>query len=721
MRIIRTGSAGALLLAAHAGALAQTTAPPVQQVLVSASAAASRAQSTTTTIAITRDDLDRHGDASLSDVLRRQPGITVDAVPGRGAAIRMRVLGGDYVAILLNGLPAPAGFSLESLSPDMIERIDIQRVATAETSAQAVAGTINVILRRAGPGKDLDGGEIKAGSAFTGGDAAPQLAAQTSGRAGTLAYTLAATLRRNRNPIAAVATEEGRNPALLRATAWTDNQVEDVAELAPRLAWQPTARDSITSQGYLRKRRIDNVKRETETVLAGAPTAYPHASQRYQTDPLNAYADLAWNRKLAAGARLAMKLSAFYTTRDADFLYRGMDLDERLLRTNAVASGPTEREWTFTGSWRRPLWRSHTLAAGWELGRKERTEYRREQQREYRHDPGGALLLASDEDYRAEVKRSAFFIQDEFDINPAWSAYLGLRREDLRTTGAGNAAAAVDVDAGAWSPIFQALYRPVRADEVDGLSEGPRDGYRIAVSRSYKAPNIIQLMPRRYTVDNNNNATNPDQQGNPNLRPELSLNLDLAWERTFGKGHMVGVSAFHKRIRDITLTSIAQSGGVWIATPENRGMARLRGLEFEGKATRGPLAARINLARTWSRIDSVPGPANRIAGQPAWSGNLGLDYVSAARRIDLGGTLGYRGGSISRSSAQLVSEDGIKRQLDVYAVWKRDTGSRLRLSASDLLRQDYHERSAFEGANALARSTAYRARATWRLVWEQAL
>lgn len=713
MRIIRTGSAGALLLAAHAGALAQSTPPPVQQVVVSASAVASRAQSTTTSIAITRDDLERHGDASLSDVLKRQPGITVDAVPGRGAAIRMRGLGGDYAAILLNGLPAPAGFALESLSPDMIERIDIQRVATAETSAQAVAGTINVILRRTGPAKGLDGGEIKAGSAVTGGYVAPQVLAQYSGRAGTLAYTLAATLRRNRNPIAAVSTEQGQNPPLLRETTWTDNQVEDVIELAPRLAWQPNARDSVTSQSYLRKRRIDNVKRETETVLAGAPTAYPHAFQRYQTDPLNAYADLAWNRKLDAGARLAMKLSGFTTTRDADFLYRGMDLDDNLLRTNAVASGPTEREWIFNGSWRRPLWRSHTLAAGWELGRKERTEYRREQQR----DGGGALLLASDEDYRAEVTRSAFFIQDEFDIDAAWSAYLGLRREDLRTTGAGNAAAAVDVDAGAWSPIFQALYKPVRADD----DNGPRDGYRIAVSRSYKAPNIIQLMPRRYTVDNNNNATNPDQQGNPNLRPELSLNLDLAWERTFGKDDMVGVSAFHKRIRDITLTSTLQNGGVWIATPENRGMARLRGIEFEGKTTRGPLAARINLARAWSRIDSVPGPDNRIAGQPAWSGNLGLDYASTTRRIDLGGTLGYRGSSISRSSAQLVSEDGVKRQLDLYAVWKRDARSRLRLSASDLLRQDYHERTTFEGDGALARSTAYRTRATWRVVWEQSL
>lgn len=712
MRILRNGSAGALLLAAHAASFGQSIPAPVQQVVVSADAGAARAQSTTSAIVLRRDEIVRHGDASLADVLKRQSGITLDASPGKAATIRMRGMGGDYVALLLNGLPAPAGFALESLDPDQIERIEIARTATAETSAQAVAGTINVILRRAGA-RTEGSNEIKLGSAVIDGYAAPQLLAQHDGRADALAYTFTATLRRNRNPIAARTLEEGTQPDLLRRIDWTDRQVEDVLELAPRLSWQPNARDTLSAQGYVRKRRIDNAKRETETTITGSPTAFPHADQSYRTDPVHAYADLAWNRKLDAGARLAAKLSGFHTTRDADFAYRGRDLQDTLLRTNLVASGPTEKEWTFNGSWRRPLWRTHTLAAGWELGRKQRTEYRRERQ----VDAGGALLLASDEDYRARVARNAFFIQDEWDITPAWSAYLGLRREDLHTTGAGNAAAPVDVDAGAWSPIFQTLYRPTRPEG----DIGPRDGWRLAVSRSYKAPNIIQLMPRRYTVDNNNSATNPDQQGNPTLRPELALGIDLAWERFIGKHNMIGVSAFHKRIRDITLVDIAQRDGVWTATPVNAGKASVRSVEFEAKATRGALSARINLARNWSRVDSVPGPANRLPGQPAYSGNIGLDYTAAAARIDLGGTYTYRGSIASRSSAMLFDEEGVKRQLDLYALYKHGAKSRLRLSVSDLLQQDVRERRTYQGAGLLARTTDFRVRATWRLAWEQTL
>ncbi|WP_288380752.1 TonB-dependent siderophore receptor [uncultured Massilia sp.] len=712
MRISRSGSLAALLLlAAPAAAHAQASAEPMQQVVVSAAGADLRAQSTTTAIVINRDELLRQGDASLAEMLKRQPGITLDATPGKEAQVRMRGMGSGYVAILLNGLPAPSGFSLESISPELIERIEIGRAATAETSSQAVAGTINVIMRRAGPARGGPANEIKAGSAFQRGHAMPQLLAQHSGRHGALAYTLAATVKRTVNPVTALSTEEATG--LLRRTGWTDQLVEDVAELAPRLAWQPDAANSITSQSYVRWRHVDNVKRESETTEVGALTPFPHARQRFETRPLHRYADVAWTRKVEGGARLNAKLAGFHMRRTADFVYEGRDLRDRLRETHLVASGPVEREWTFSGSWRRPLGGSHALAAGWELGRKERSEYRRE-----RHlDAGGAQVFASDEDYRSEVRRSALFVQDEWDLAAGWSAYLGLRREDLRTTGQGNAAAPVDVDAGAWSPVFQALFKPQRAED----DAGGRDQFRLAVGRTYKAPDIVQLMPRRYTVDNNNSATNPDQQGNPALRPELSLAVDLAWERYFGKSGMVSVSAFHKRIRDIILTRISERNSVWTAMPDNHGGATVRGLEFEGRLTRGSLAARVNLARNWSRLDSVQAPDSRIEDQPAWSGNLGLDYTAPASRIDLGGAFSYRGSATSRAASPVFSDDGPRRQLDLYALWKASAQSRLRLSVANLGQRRYQERLVHEGAVPLARTTSFEMRPTVRLVWEQSM
>ena len=59
----------------------------------------------------------------------------------------MRGLGSGYTQILLDGERVPPGFSLDTLAPEQIERIEILRAPTAETGTRAIAGTINIITR----------------------------------------------------------------------------------------------------------------------------------------------------------------------------------------------------------------------------------------------------------------------------------------------------------------------------------------------------------------------------------------------------------------------------------------------------------------------------------------------------------------------------------------------------------------------------------------------
>lgn len=127
---------------AHAG---QSDSPTnrVATVAVRGSADSERRNETTTRIVVGRDELVKYGDRSILDVLKRQPGVTVV-----NNEVRMRGLGSGYTQVLVNGDRPPAGFSLDSLAPESIARIEIMRAATAELSTQAIAGTINVILRR---------------------------------------------------------------------------------------------------------------------------------------------------------------------------------------------------------------------------------------------------------------------------------------------------------------------------------------------------------------------------------------------------------------------------------------------------------------------------------------------------------------------------------------------------------------------------------------------
>lgn len=108
-----------------------------------------REESTASKIVIGREELEQQGDVTVGEVLKRQPGVTVMGAPGRGGAIRMRGLGGGYIQILLDGERVPLGFDVTSLPPSQVQRIEIMRAPTAETGAQAIAGTINIVLREA--------------------------------------------------------------------------------------------------------------------------------------------------------------------------------------------------------------------------------------------------------------------------------------------------------------------------------------------------------------------------------------------------------------------------------------------------------------------------------------------------------------------------------------------------------------------------------------------
>lgn len=127
----------------------KSAAPAMQTVEVKGSGYDPRRDDTASKMVVGSEEILKYGDTNVTDVLKRLPGITVSGAAGRsGGEIRMRGLGSGYTQILLNGERAPAGFSLDTLSPDVIERIEILHAASAEYSTQSIAGTINVVLKK---------------------------------------------------------------------------------------------------------------------------------------------------------------------------------------------------------------------------------------------------------------------------------------------------------------------------------------------------------------------------------------------------------------------------------------------------------------------------------------------------------------------------------------------------------------------------------------------
>ncbi|MDP3224434.1 MAG: TonB-dependent receptor plug domain-containing protein, partial [Rubrivivax sp.] len=62
-----------------------------------------RRQSTAAKIVIGREEIEKFGDATVGEVLRRLPGVTTPGAPGRGGPPRMRGLGGGFTQLLIDG------------------------------------------------------------------------------------------------------------------------------------------------------------------------------------------------------------------------------------------------------------------------------------------------------------------------------------------------------------------------------------------------------------------------------------------------------------------------------------------------------------------------------------------------------------------------------------------------------------------------------------------
>ncbi|MBR7784512.1 TonB-dependent receptor plug domain-containing protein, partial [Undibacterium sp. LFS511W] len=95
--------------------------------------------------------------------------------------------GSGYTQILINGEPAPSGFLLEQINPAQVERIEIQKAATADQSTQAVAGSINIVLKTVAKKRQAS---VKLGVAYSTGRPTANVSALYSERAGDLSYSL---------------------------------------------------------------------------------------------------------------------------------------------------------------------------------------------------------------------------------------------------------------------------------------------------------------------------------------------------------------------------------------------------------------------------------------------------------------------------------------------------------------------------------------------------
>ena len=684
-----------------------------------------RRQATAAKIVIGRDEIERFGDSTTSEVLKRLPGITMPGPGGRGGGPRMRGMAGGYTQILLDGERVPPGFSIDGVAPEQIERIEILRAPTAETGARAIAGSINIVLRE-GFRKRLN--DLRLGTGIENGQASPSLNWTRNDTLGDLIYnlSLSAFRRVQDNENSSLTRREELatdSTTLLREGRFSSRDTRSGLHASGRLQWRNEQGMSAVLQPLLIHSEGGSASRGTVADAIADP-ADRSAFARSQTQSDGRFTLLRlngqFNHRLGNNTRLEWRFGV------GDGHWRNASLreefdiagapsrtvDERIDNRDRNASLGLKASNALDGG--------HSLVGGIELERNRRVEARTT------FWNGVPQLTEFGDNLSASSRRYALYAQDEWSITPQWAAHAGLRVEGIRSEGEGANNSVDRHTSRVATPLLHAVWRP------DPKS---RDQVRASLTRSYRSPNLNQLIGRPGLNSVNpppgsNTELSADSAGNPKLRPEVAIGIDLAVERYLAEGGVLSANLFQRRISDLIRNVVALEAVSWspgtpryVSRPRNIGDAVSRGLELEAKfrlsdviddAPRVDVRANMSLFR--SRVEGIPGPDNRLAEQPGGTLNLGADYRMRGLPLTLGGNLNYSPGYDIRIDTNRWAIQPDKTVVDAYALWVFNPELQLRVSLGNALAQDYLTQTRVE-SNGQRESVASTARSyvNWQI------
>lgn len=654
-----------------------------------------------------REELDKYGDVSVTDVLKRLPGVTLS-----GGNPRLRGLGAGYTLILVNGERAPPGFSLENLPPSQVERIEVTKGPTAEHSAQAVAGTINIILRAAARQRQR---ELRVGLAYTAESPVPSFNASLGDRVGAFSYMLPLSGYQWRGAAEREIIRLGRDAALLPQELIVraqDRWRGGGATLGPRLSFKPNEAWTIESQTFAQRNEWQSASLVgTQVLLGSTPTSvWDDSENRGHWQTLRTGVQV--NRRSPQGHRFEAKLGVQH----ADSRFRtdvdGFDGAGQQTLVRLAQGSSREQSRSTSGKFYTPLFEGHGLSAGWDLEARRRVE-----ERSLLENGQPVLTGFEGEAFRARIERQALYLQDEWEIAPQWSTYLGLRAERIATASRGSADERRSTSS-VVTPLWHLNYR---------LDPKGRDLIRASLTRTYKAPDLNALMARpgintSYPTSGPNTEITPDRVGNPLLQPELSTGLDIAFEKYFPGGGVFSVGTFHRRVNGLIRNAVTRETVAWspvprwVSRPVNLSRASSSGVELEikGKAEellpagwKAPagMSLRASLSAYRSRVDDIPGPANRLEGQLPLSFTAGLDHAVAGTPLTWGFNLARTPGYEVQQTAAQRLEQGRSRNLDAYVLWTFSRQMLLRVAGNNVAPLDEVNRISLVDEGGLAQST----------------
>ena len=668
-----------------------------------------RRESAAGKIIVGRDEIEKYGSTDLVDVLRRLPGVTVI-----NGAVSLRGMGAGFTQILIDGERVAPGFSIEQLSPEQVERIEVLRAPTAETGARAIAGTINIILRKPRRNKQDD---FKAGLRAEGGRFGGDVSlSRNDALSETGTYNLTLTVRQNRtSPQSQSRVIIDDIPSgtvrLNRTSEGTSIDESWNTTLNSQVQWKWGNSEQLVVQPFFSRLHYESNGDDRLTQAIGANPPYAQRRGRFSIYASNARFAGTLSKQLTDNTKYELRFGSGRVQRHLAFDANQFDTlgIANLLQTTDTES--RDVSWNAAAKVIHQFSDTHKFTSGMEMEAVQRIDHTRVLLN------GIQQLTEFGSELDISTRRRALYVQDEWDPAPNWSANIGVRWEGFETrSNADNegAGGAVRNSSSIVTPLAHVVWR---------FNAPKKDQLRLSVTQSYQTPALFNLVPRprldsTYPVPGPNIAANPDYAGNPFLKPERANGIDFGYEHYSEGGGVVAINLYSRRINDLVRSVILLENVSWAATPRyvqrsrNIGRAISNGIEFDAKlqlsemmAGGPPLDLRANVSLFASKVDSVPGPNNRLNGQPRAKGNFGVDYRPKGSAYTVGATVSYTPAYTIQHTDTQQSEHNASRNFDAYVLWTITPATKLRFTVSNLAPRN--EESSISVVTGLQRQSTY--------------
>ncbi|MDP3301039.1 MAG: TonB-dependent receptor [Sulfuricurvum sp.] len=597
---------------------------------------------------VTGSQLTQYGDLNVLEILKRTAGVTIPDGTKKGA------VGKGYTKVLVDGEEVSTssrhrGSVLEQISPDMIERMEVMSNGSAEYTAEAMGGIVNIILKK--PKSDgkavirLTGGmyhDSPMGTAF----------ASYEKKEGKLSYLVSTTssdtqrddaYTNDSNGTIQSSDEEGRFRFLnlntkLIYTADTKNKYTFDTVLGTSKE-NSTIHDVTTASGTVSKNINETDKNDGIFYMAKALGEH-HISQSTLAD---------WKLILHGREQEGEKNS-----RDAVSLNTLHQKDDSLFRVYGVNTNLSY------------LYDQHFFKGG--------VEYRHMSQRDdIRNDVNATQTSNS---VSMDQDRYALYVQDEMSLGDTVILTSGVRYEKT-SRDVGNIDS-IDYVA----PSLHMLYKIT-----------PDDQLRLSVAKSVKLPRLDEISS---TVDSSlgdNDINNPDITGNPNLKEETAIGYEMRLEHYFSDKGIVSLNTFYRDMKNKIEKWTRFEGTRYVQKPENSGEAQLWGTELEVKKQLGEWVEGLGIwgnatVQKTALQNTASGFSGVIAQTPLYLLNFGADYTYAPYGLGYGAAYRYNGGfddPIDQSF--IVKSQNRYGVLDVYVTKRLDSTFKLSLNLKNITRE----------------------------------